>query len=223
MTLTDLQADVTRYLEFEAQPAYTSAPDQIAKINEALGLLCEAAKPLFYPASTYTVTAGVNKFSISSTIFEPYDVWIDGRLLFTDSGQGAESGFNTITDRPNYLTESAGTVQRWYYLPEGAIGLWPTPAVGAVATVSGYGYHTDLVSGTDVINLPRALLTPLAKWAAGLILEPRASGSSEEKRQKLISEAIAVCTDWKERHVVRKATSMVRGATIRSGWARVGR
>lgn len=223
MNLTGLQADVNRYLEFEAQPAYTTSPDLIVKINEALGLLCEVAKPIFYPAQTFVVTAGATKFSIATTIFEPYDVWIDGRLLYTDSGQGAESPFNAITDRPNYQNEPQGTIQRWYYLPEGAIGVWPAPAVGAVATVSGYGYHVNLVNGSDTIELPRALLTPLAKWSAGLILEPHASGSSEAKRQTLLGEAMASCTEWRQRFVTRKAASSPRGANSRGGWARVGR
>lgn len=216
-------ADVNRYLEFEAQPAYTSPPDLIAKVNEALGLLCECAKPIFNPGAAFSITAGSKKFSISSTIFEPYDVWIDGRLLVDDRGVGAESSFNSITDRPNFQVEPAGVIQRWYYLPEGAIGLWPTPAADVAAVVSGYGYHADLVNGSDEVTLPRALWTPLAKWAAGLAIEPRASGSSEEKRQKLVGEAIATCQEWRERHVVRKATSMARGANSRSGWARVGR
>jgi hypothetical protein len=223
MTLTELQADVNRYLEFEAQPAYATSGALIAKINEALGVLCEAAKPIFIPASTFTVAANATKFTISTTIFEPYDVWIDGRLLYSDSGQGAESGFNVTTERPNFQTEPSGTIQRWYYLPEGAIGVWPAPSTGVIATVSGYGYHVDLVNGTDVINLPRALLTPLAKWAAGLIIEPHASGSSDVKRQTLIGEAMSACTDWRQRFVTRKAASMQRGSTGRSGWARVGR
>jgi hypothetical protein len=211
MTRAELRTLVGEYVRIEAQPYKTVAADIDTIINERLAIYTDSAHAMCIyddavPLTTVNGTASYDLYgaSVTKRVTYPVAVTINGVLLTDYWGNPSPIGYEELMRvTPAYQTTAAGTPLRWMMRPPTSIQLYPKPnSAFSNSFISGYVLHPALTGDSDTIQLPISLERPAAKFIAAALLDPRKGGSSAERYDSLIADAMQAAAEWRNASIM---------------------
>ena len=206
MTRLELKTLVGYFAQASGQAYITAASDINALIGECIGIYAEETLTFFDPKIALTLSSGVSAYDlrslsiVSKKVCLPVSVAIGNATLTNMYGRPGPISSTEWHGLSDAYSVSNATPTRWTWEPPNTLRLYAAPSsAGSNNYVSGYYIPADLSADGDEVPLPAECERELALFVTSRLLDPRASGESLEKVQRLDQVAWARFQARKER------------------------
>lgn len=184
MTFADFRDDeVAPWLAVGGE-AYVTGANQDGPLNRFLEEFTEETRYLFDDNITFTLSS-TDSFALRSTVsfsqklWRPVAIWIGGVRIGQVLSQQDMAALQST-----YVTDSAGTPQKWF-TQGNEIVLYPEPP-GPIANSRASGWYLHpTCTDADPLLIQNSDVTTVAKFCAYKILEPRATGDILNKLHEM--------------------------------------